>query len=407
MAKFGSDSTGDAGGRARTAGARARVLIRPLAALVGAAALLWVVYTGLTWDLRGLDEAAAAHRSVPVIRGELPERVVATGFTQPLARVVVQSEIPGIVAAVHVDDGDRVERGEPLVELDRERIEHRVAELRAALDRQRALARLDLVGRAKAELRRAQRNHDRIEQLFGTHIISGRQRDEVQTTLELAEIGVRDAHAELAARKAAAAQARQVLRRAEQDLEKSVVRSPSSGVVVRREVEVGSAVADIENGGTVIAVIADDGRIHLLADVDENDIARVRVDQLAEVRIDAFPGELFEGHVRKVSSSGTAVGSIANFEVEIELSPDERIRIGMSADARIEVRRHRDALIVPNAAIVRTAEGPKVRVSIDGSLEEFELVPIDETYSDGFQTAVRRGLSEGDLVLVRSGHELP
>jgi HlyD family secretion protein len=150
----------------------------------------------------------------------------------------------------------------------------------------------------------------------------------------------------------------------------------------------------------VVATLADDHRIHVLAEVDENDVAEVRVGQPAHVHIDAFPGEVFEGVVRKVSSSGTSDGGVSSFEIEIELAPDERVRVGMSADARVEVRRHRGVLLVPNTALVRTEEGVRVRVVRKG--DGFELVSIDEGYSDGFQTVVLRGLSEGDTVLVRS-----
>jgi multidrug efflux pump subunit AcrA (membrane-fusion protein) len=134
--------------------------------------------------------------------------------------------------------------------------------------------------------------------------------------------------------------------------------------------------------------------------VDENDVAGVRVGQPARVHIDAFLGEVFEGKVRKVSSSGTSDGGVSSFDVEIELAPDERIRVGMSADARVEVHRHQKVLLVPNTALIRTEAGPRVRVASQG--RRVELVPIDEGYSDGFRTAVLRGLAEGDTILVRS-----
>jgi HlyD family secretion protein len=135
--------------------------------------------------------------------------------------------------------------------------------------------------------------------------------------------------------------------------------------------------------------------------VDENEIARVRLDQRAEVRIDAFPGEVFPGVVRKVSSSGTADRGVTNFEVEIEIEPDERVRVGMSADARIVVREHSNALLVPNAGIVREGDGPRVRRLRNGSSDAFDWVPVRTAYSDGFLTVVTEGLAEGDRVLVR------
>ncbi len=380
---------------------RGRKLATALASGSGLLVMLWLIYLGLTWDLRsGVTEPDRAFESVSVVRGDLPETVVATGVLEPSARVVVQSEIPGIVAALHIDDGERVTRGQALVELDRERLEDRVAELAAALEMRRARARFDLVGRARAELDKATRDLERERRLFEKGVVSEERIEDLTHEVRLLTIALSDAHAELAARRAAVLEAENAHRRVERDLAKTVIRSPVDGVVIRREVEVGTAVADLQNGGTVVATLADDRRIHVLAEVDENDVAGVRVGQPARVHIDAFPGEVFEGSVRKVSSSGSSDGGVSSFEIEIEVAPDERVRVGMSADARVEVRRHRSVLLVPNTALVRTEEGAKVRVVKSGSRPL--LVPVEEGYSDGFQTVALRGLSEGDTVLVRS-----
>jgi HlyD family secretion protein len=220
--------------------------------------------------------------------------------------------------------------------------------------------------------------------------------------VRLAEIALTDARAERAARRAAADQSRNALQRAERDLDLTVIRAPVDGVLVARPVEVGTAVADIQNGGTVVAELADDRRIHMKAEVDENEVARLRVDQHAVVRIDAFPDETFDGRVRRISSSGESDGSIASFEVEIELAPDERVRVGMSADARIAVARHADVLLVPNRAILHDPQGPAVRRVREDRPDEFELVRVSEVYTDGFQTVVGSGVREGDRLVVRA-----
>jgi HlyD family secretion protein len=126
------------------------------------------------------------------------------------------------------------------------------------------------------------------------------------------------------------------------------------------------------------------------------------VGQHAAVRIDAFPGEDFDGRVRRISASGESDGSMSSFEVEIEIDPDERVRVGMSADARIAVAHHADALLIPNTAILRTEAGPRVRLAQADDRESFELVGIHEVYSDGFQTVVANGVAEGDVLLVRA-----
>jgi HlyD family secretion protein len=366
-------------------------------------ALLWAVYVGLTRDMVQLESSAPSkYEAVAVERGDLAATVVATGTMEPYARVVVQSEIPGLVVSVHIDDGDRIERGQPLVTLDRARLEDRAAELNASLAFERARARIDLIGRARAERAQARLDHERAAELAGQGVVSREQIDRLAHALHLAEIALGDAHAEHLARLAATDRARMALRRVERDLEKSVIRSPIDGIVIRRRVEVGAAVADLQNGGTVVALLADDRAIHLLGEVDENDIAGVRREQPVDVRIDAFPGEVFAGHVRKISSAGDTEGGVSTFEVEIELDPDERVRVGMSADAHIAVRQHTGVLLIPNAAIERTPNGPQVRrVDVSGTGSP-ALSPIREIYSDGFRTAVAEGLVEDDRVLVRS-----
>ena len=382
---------------------QAVIWLRRGALLAGFGALFGLVYLGLTWDLRAAKLGdRPGYRSVPVGLGDLDQTVVATGVMEPFVRVIVQSEVPGIVDVLRVDDGDRVTLGQPLVELDRSRLEDLAAELRSAYRLQSARVRVDVIGRAQAELEKRRKDFLRIERLRQKGVASEEQLDEVAHALRLAKIGLSDARAEQDARRASAEKAASALHRVERDLEKSIIRSPIDGIVVRRHVEVGAAVADLQNGGTVIAELADDHLIHLLGEVDENDIALVEENQRAQVQIDAFPGESFTGRVRKIASSGVVERGVSSFQVEVEVEPDARIRVGMSADAWIVVRTHRGVLLVPNAAILRGDDGPRVRrVNVAGE-GEGEPQPIHELYSDGFQTAVDRGLSEGDLILVRA-----
>jgi HlyD family secretion protein len=373
-------------------------------------ALVWLVYLGLTWDLRRREgDSAATFRAVPVTRGDLRETVAATGTMESVTRVEIKSEVSGVVRKLYVEEGDRVAAGQPLVELDLNRLADRVAELEAALAARVARTHQDVEGRAAAEFAQARRDHDRVAQLFQRGVASSQELDDAVHALRLAEIAVADARAERASREADVLQAQAALQKARRDLDHGVLRAPTDGVVIRRDAELGTPVADMSasNGGTLVAVVADDRRLRLVADVDENDVARVRAGQSAEVHLDAFPGESFEGTVRKVSSAGTLDQKVASFRVEIDLPHDDRIRVGMSADARVVVGEHRGVLLIPNTAIVRTSDGPKVRTGDPQRAASAALVPIRESYSDGFQTVIASGLSEGDTVLVFSDGDTP
>jgi HlyD family secretion protein len=370
-----------------------------LAALVTLA--LWLAYEGLAWALFGGRAASpAAEDLVRVEHGDLVETVVATGKMEPLSRVVVQSEIPGIVSAVRADAGDRVKRGQALVELDQSRLIDQGAELRAALTFEEARSRVDLVQRAEVELAKAHADHRRIEKLVRSRVASPEELERSAHLLRLAEIARSDSEAEHAARLAAVERARRALQRIERDIEKSIIRAPIDGVVLHMEAEVGTAVADLQNGGTVITTLADDSRIHLTGAVDENEIDAVRPGQSAEIHIDAFPGETFRGRVRKVSASGTAKDNVASFSVEVELEPDERVRVGMSADARIGVRDHRDVLLVPSTSVEQHGADTAVRLLSRDS--EVIVRPVKVLYSDGFKTAIAAGVDEGDWILARA-----
>ena len=369
---------------------------------LGATLLLVLTYRGLTLGL-GPAEATGklSFQPLTVSRGTLRQTVVATGRMEPLSRVLVKSEVSGVVRHVRIEEGDRVERGQVLFELDRERLEDRVNALRAGLHVKRAAAQYDLVGRASLELDQARREHERVSKLHERGVTSEREFDDSLHRVRLAQVGVTDAKAEKAAREAAVLEAEHMLRQAEKDLERALIRAPIDGLVVERSVDIGAVVADVTAAGaTLLAVVVDDQRIRLVAEVDENDIAPVRVGQTAEVTVDAFPGETFVATVRKVSSSGTVDHNVSNFEIEIELPADERIRVGMSADARVVVTEHADVLLIPNNAIVRGGEGPRVRVEDPDASGGFRLRRIQEGYSDGFQTVVQRGLREGEAVLI-------
>jgi HlyD family secretion protein len=371
---------------------------------IGAVLAGVLAFRGLTADLGPEDDIPLASlRPESIARDDLLETVAASGTMEPRVRVPVISEVSGIIASVHVEEGARVERGQPLFELDRERLEARVAERQAELSLRQANARFDLVGRASVDRDRAAQDFARAKALRAKGVASELDFERAERDARVAEIAVRDADAELAARAAAVLQAREALHQAERDLRNAVVRAPIDGRVIERAGEIGRAVADVTaNGGTTIAVIADDTRIRLVAEIDENDVARVRPGQRALVTLDALPDESFEGTVRKVSSAGAIEANVSSFTIDVELPGDERLRVGMSADARIVIGEHAGVLLIPNSGLVRRDREVLVRVPDVGGGKAYRFVPVKTGYSDGFRTIISEGLAAGDVILVAS-----
>jgi HlyD family secretion protein len=369
------------------------------------AALALVALVG--WGARsnvagGQTDVASAPGGNRVERGTLVQTVVATGTTEPVSRVEVKSQVSGLIRRVLVEKGDRVKPGQPLFELDRDRLEARVSGLEAALAMRRAEAAHDLVGRASIGLEEKRRDFERSRELARHGVVSPSELERAERAVRLAQVDLTDARANADARRAAVLEAEWALRQAQKDLEESVIRAELDAIVVDRRVDLGSVVADItSSGGTVLAVLADDTRVRLVAEVDENEIAAVRVGQSAQVTLDAYPGEAFAGRVTRVAAAGTVETNVSNFEIELELPADPRIRLGMSADARVAVREWKDALLVPVAAIAREASGPVVRVIDASAPGGARAVAIRELYSDGFQSVVGDELRAGERLLVR------
>ncbi len=373
-------------------------------AVLSALAVLALVGWSVRGSLPGAPADVAGRPGGPAVeRGTLVQTVVATGTTEAVSRVEVKSQVSGLVRRVRVEKGDRVKPGQPLFELDRDRLDARVAGLEAALAMRRAEAGHDLVARASIGLDEKRRELERGRELARHGVVSPAELERLERALALAQVDLTDARAETAARAAAVLEAESALRQAQQDLEESVIRAELDAIVVDRRVDLGSVVADVtSSGGTVLAVLADDSRVRLLADVDENEIAAVRVGQSAQVTLDAYPGEAFPGRVTRVAAAGTVETNVSNFEVEIELPADPRIRLGMSADARVAVREWKDALLVPVAAIAREDSGPVVRVIDASAPDGVRAVPIRELYSDGFRSVVGDELREGERLVVRT-----
>jgi HlyD family secretion protein len=351
-----------------------------------------------------------APASVPLVLapGSLQETVVGTGTVQPALQVMVKSEVAGIVERLDVEAGQRVAAGQVIAVLDPTRLQAQRDELRAAVEVGRNLALEDLEGLAATREEEAQREGRRAEELARRGVVSPKEQDAAHFALKAAQLARLNAGRQMAARRSELERLTRSLERLERDLERLVIRAPFDGVVLERPVERGSPVADVSasNGGTLIAVLADDSALHLVAEVDENYIPGIRIGQRAEVHVDALRDETLEGKVSRIVSSGRFERGATVFDVEVALPADPRLRVGMSADARVIVDVHRDVLVVPNDAIVRGDDGPRVRRR-SGSNASFEWVAIQEGYSDGRRTVVASGLRAGDTLLVPSSRREP
>lgn len=316
-------------------------------------------------------------------REDLQAKVSANGRVQAQKKVDISATIAGQVVALAVEEGDRVKKGQFLLQIDpvSPRANARSNELaRAALSRELESARAQ-AQLADADLERARSNHD-------AGILPSADLERARTTAATTRASV-------LALERRVEQAGASLESAQDLVAKTTVRSPMDGIVTARRVEEGEvAVIGIQNSpGTVLLQISDMSVVETELEVDETSIPAVKVGQQARVRIDAYPNRTFEGVVTEVGSSPiqrtagtTAQNEAIKFLVKVQIQdPPEGIKPGLSVQADVLTGFRAAALTVPIQALVLRDEESKPGEKRTGPRKEVEGVYV----VDGGKVAFR------------------
>src|SRR5690606_31005581 len=221
------------------------------------------------------------------------------------------SELSGTIAKVYVDVNDEVKAGQVLAELDTTRLEAQVLQAESSLSSAQAR-----VLQADASAKEARAN---LARLLKVRELSGNKLPS-QQDLDVSEASVARADGELAAAKAAVAQARANLETVRTDLSKTKIRSPINGVILVRSVEPGQTVAASLQAPVLFIMAEDLKKMELHVSVDEADVGSVALGQQATFTVDAYPNRRFSAHITKVhfassntkSSSSSSSGSQAS-----------------------------------------------------------------------------------------------
>jgi len=227
----------------------------------------------------------------------------------------------------------------------------------------------------------------------------------------LAELLKEPSAAEIASQQATVDKAQLTLEEKQRDLDQAVLVAPTDGVVLEVSIEPGERVLD--EAGDAALVIADTSSYLLKMEVDEIDIGRIRLGQPAEVSLDAFAEQSFEGTVtdlapRPVEKEGE---SIVTYEVTITLNTQGQnlgLLPGMTATAAIETQQLKDVVVVPNRAIQIDREGSEPIVFVEKVDDQGNTMRVEVQLGsrNGTVTQVVTGLEEGDQVIIRSRPEI-
>jgi HlyD family secretion protein len=308
---------------------RAAILVVVLGAGVGYFALR-----------RSAGDTDVTFKVAVVDRGVIEQTVTATGQLNAVVTVLVGSQISGIIQSLGADFNDQVKEGQIVAQLEPTRFKANLEQARASLKNAQASQ-----ARAVVNLAVAKREYDRARALADQKVIGESELEELKAKYDLAKVEVQAAEAQVA-------QSRAQVGMAQVDLERTTIRSPISGTVLQRAVDVGQTVAASLSAPTLFTIAQDLSKMEVRAAVDESDVGKLREGMEARFAVDAHPGREFAATIHQIRSNPNVQQNVVTYDAILRVdNPEGRLRPGMTASVRIVTERREDALRVPNVAL--------------------------------------------------------
>jgi HlyD family secretion protein len=326
---------------------------------------------------------------------DLEAIVSASGKIQPKRLVNISADTSGRVVDLAVNEGDRIKKGQFLLQIDpkslRTRVDSGTASLQAAegsLDQLR-----QSVETARAQLDQAQKTAARQRDLWNQQLTTRESLEKADNDVVVATSAVHEREKQVTSQAARIDQERAGLESARYDLSKVRIESPIDGIVTRRNIQEGetAVIGTMNNAGTVLLTLADMSVIQAEVEVDETNIPNVSLGQTAKVTIDALPDRTFKGHVSEIgnspiqsTSTQSSTTQATNFKVVVMLDeqiPDVRPGFTCTADITTATRSNVTAVPIPavavrelvfdaNNQVVKAPVDPRKRRTTSSSVEQ-------------------------------------
>ena len=401
------------------------------------------------------DDAPQSYLTAPVQRGTITTIVRATGSVHAVVTVDVSSQLSGRMAEVAVDFNDHVKAGQIIARLDPELYAARVNEAKASLSVAKATAQLQKAALQKANVAletaqtarkvaeaqlaaakprqdEAERDYERNLRLSRAAAVSEREFNQARATrdagvanlqgleqqvtmkaeaIEIARAELLMAEANVTNAQAVVEQKQAALAQATVDLQRTEIRSPIDGIVIKRELNPGQTVSVTLEAKMLFQIAKDLREMEVRGKIDEADVGRLKPGQTATFTVDAFPDRTFTGRVLQIRKAPEVVQNVVTYTAVVSApNPDLALLPGMTANLRIAVSDTGEVLKIPNQALrfrpagaapVRAAATREATVWVLGSENKPTPVSITTGASDSAGTEMLAGpLSAGQQVII-------
>ena len=327
-----------------------------------------------------------------VERGRLVAKVTATGTLSALVTVQVGAQVSGRIAALLADFNSAVKAGEVIAKLEPQLFTAAVEQARA--NQMAAAANL---AKSQVQAEDMKRQHERARTLREQNLIA-------QAELDTASASDHAARAQVAASEGALAQAKAALHQAEINLGYTQIRSPVSGIVISRNVDVGQTVAAALQAPTLFTIAEDLKKMQVDTSVAEADVGKLQAGMKATFTVDAYPNERFSGTVRQVRNAPTTIQNVVTYDAVIDVDNSLlKLKPGMTATITFVYAEKDGVLKVPSAALrFRPADAPASRAGHDKRAAEERTLYVLVGEKPEPRT-VKAGISDGSNVEIAAG----
>lgn len=397
------------------------------------------------WYVRRNGDDEEKFRAAKVERRDVIATIAATGTLEPEEVIDVGAQVAGRIVEFGkdtdgqpVDHVSKVTEGSVLAKIDDIVYAAELTQAQAQLASAKAgvvRAQADLL-QLKSKLHQSERDWERAQKLGPSDALAGSSYDAYKSGFEVAQANVAVGDAAISQAQATQEQAQANLERAQRNLSYCTIKSPVTGVIIDRRVNIGQTVVASLTAPSLFLIAKDLSRMEVWIAVNEADIASVNVGQPVTFTVDARPGETFKGTVSKVRLKATMTQNVVTYTVEVTADNSSGHLVPyMTANAKFEVSRAEDVLAVPNMALrytptkeviepgVRDAAGASTALSTASSSrpttqgsrggegkremvwvrdgEFVKPIPVRTGVTDGAFTQVQgEGLSEGMEIVV-------
>ena len=307
---------------------------------LGAGILVAVIIIGVIIYFFKSDRSQEKYETAVIDRGDITEKITATGTINPVNSVKVGSQVTGRIVKILADYNSQVKKGQVIAQLETDLYQSKVEQADANYKMSQAQ-----VMEAKATLADAESNFRRAKKLSTEQVLSERD-------LEIAETKYAAAQAAYRAARAREEQSKALLNSARVDLSHTTIYSPVDGIVISRNCDVGQTVVATFQTPDLFLIAEDLTKMRVDAYVDEADIGKVRVGQEVQFTVDSYPYTVFNGTISQVQFAPKELQNVVSYATVIEVAnPELMLRPGMTASISIIAEKKENVLRVANAAL--------------------------------------------------------